>query len=160
MGGHGADHGLAGSCSLLIVLSHALTKLTTLTTPPPPPLQVLVHEFESWASVQAEKSLQFDWDDAMGNTARREAGLRLEKMRNVGGPGGGGGGGGVWVWVWWWVWWWWWWWCVCGGGGGVVVGGGGGCVCVWGGGGGGLSLDARGRMPEEQSRDLLNLTPH
>lgn len=43
----------------------------------------MIHEFESWASVQAEKSLQFDWDDAVGNAARREAGLRLEKMRNV-----------------------------------------------------------------------------
>jgi hypothetical protein len=45
--------------------------------------EVLVHEFESWASVQREKSLQFDWDDALGNKERREAGLRLEKMRQV-----------------------------------------------------------------------------
>ncbi|KAI7841137.1 hypothetical protein COHA_005107 [Chlorella ohadii] len=43
--------------------------------------EVLIHEFESWASVQAERTLQFDWDDAMGNQARREAGLRLEKLR-------------------------------------------------------------------------------
>lgn len=43
--------------------------------------EVLIHEFESWASVQAERTLQFDWDDAMGNKARREAGLRLEKLR-------------------------------------------------------------------------------
>ena len=26
--------------------------------------EVLVHEFESWASVQADRSMQFDWDDA------------------------------------------------------------------------------------------------
>lgn len=51
---------------------------------PPTQLQVLVHEFESWASVQKESSLQFDWDDALGNAQRREAGLRLEKMRQVG----------------------------------------------------------------------------
>lgn len=43
-----------------------------------------MHEFESWASVQREKSLQFDWDDALGNKQRREAGLRLEKLRQVG----------------------------------------------------------------------------
>jgi hypothetical protein len=42
-----------------------------------------VHEFESWAGVQADRAMQFDWDDAMGNKARREAGLRLEKMRQV-----------------------------------------------------------------------------
>ncbi len=46
--------------------------------------ETLVHEFESWASVQREASLQFDWDDALGNKQRREAGLRLEKMRQVG----------------------------------------------------------------------------
>lgn len=45
--------------------------------------EVLVHEFESWAGVQADRSMQFDWDDAMGNAARREAGLRLEKMRQA-----------------------------------------------------------------------------
>lgn len=27
--------------------------------------------------------MQFDWDDAMGNKARHEAGLRLEKLRQV-----------------------------------------------------------------------------
>lgn len=48
-----------------------------------PTRQVLIHEFESWASVQAERTLQFDWDDAMGKKARREAALRLEKLRNV-----------------------------------------------------------------------------
>ena len=42
-----------------------------------------MHEFESWAGVQADRGMQFDWDDALGNAARREAGLRLEKMRNV-----------------------------------------------------------------------------
>ena len=51
----------------------------------PPHLQALVHKFESWAGVQADRSMQFDWDDALGNAARREAGLRLEKMRNVSG---------------------------------------------------------------------------
>lgn len=45
--------------------------------------EVLVHEFESWASVQADRSMQFDWDDAAGNAARREAGLRLERMRQA-----------------------------------------------------------------------------
>lgn len=49
-----------------------------------------MHEFDSWASVQADRSMQFDWDDAMGNSARREAGLRLEKMRQVGGVRCGG----------------------------------------------------------------------
>ena len=42
-----------------------------------------MHEFESWAGVQADRAMQFDWDDAMGNAARREAGLRLEKMRQA-----------------------------------------------------------------------------
>lgn len=45
--------------------------------------EVLIHEFESWAGVQQDRSMQFDWDDAMGNAARREAGLRLEKMRQA-----------------------------------------------------------------------------
>lgn len=45
--------------------------------------EVLVHEFESWAGVKADRSMQFDWDDALGNSARREAGLRLEKMRQA-----------------------------------------------------------------------------
>ena len=55
------------------------------------PTQVLVHEFSDWASVQADRSFQFDWDDALGNNARRDAGLRLEKLRQVCGGGGGGG---------------------------------------------------------------------
>lgn len=42
-----------------------------------------MHEFADWASVKKDRSLTFDWDDALGNAARREAGLRLEKMRNV-----------------------------------------------------------------------------
>lgn len=46
-------------------------------------LEVLVHEFESWASVQADESMAFDWDDVIGNAARREAGLRLEKLRQA-----------------------------------------------------------------------------
>lgn len=46
-------------------------------------LEVLVHEFDSWASVQADKAMRFDWDDAAGNAARREAGLRLEKLRQA-----------------------------------------------------------------------------
>ncbi|KAL6778245.1 hypothetical protein ACKKBG_A17460 [Auxenochlorella protothecoides x Auxenochlorella symbiontica] len=45
--------------------------------------EVLVHEFADWASVKKDRSLTFDWDDALGNAARREAGLRLEKMRNA-----------------------------------------------------------------------------
>ena len=44
-------------------------------------MEVLVHQFESWSSVQADTSLRFDWDDSSGNKARREAGLRLEKLR-------------------------------------------------------------------------------
>jgi hypothetical protein len=50
--------------------------------------EVLVHEFDSWATVAADRGMQFDWDDAAGNAARRERGLRLEKMRQVRGPGG------------------------------------------------------------------------
>lgn len=80
---------------LLLLAPMRLTwrSLNSLTPPPLPPLpapaltppfeQVFIHEFESWASVQAEKALQFDWDDALGNAARRERGLRLEKMRMV-----------------------------------------------------------------------------
>ena len=44
-------------------------------------LQVLVTEFEGWASVEGDKELAFDWDDAAGDTKRREAGLRLEALR-------------------------------------------------------------------------------
>lgn len=43
--------------------------------------EVLVTEFSDWASVNADASLQFDWDDVAGNSARRAAGLRLEKLR-------------------------------------------------------------------------------
>lgn len=45
--------------------------------------QVLMSEFEGWASVQGDKEIAFDWDDAAGNAARREAGLKLEKLRNA-----------------------------------------------------------------------------
>lgn len=45
--------------------------------------EVLVSEFSDWASVSSDASLQFDWDDVAGNTARREAGLRLEKLRQA-----------------------------------------------------------------------------
>lgn len=45
--------------------------------------EVLVHEFDSWATVAADRGMQFDWDDAAGNAARRERGLRLEKMRQA-----------------------------------------------------------------------------
>ncbi len=38
-------------------------------------------EFEGWASVEGDKELAFDWDDAAGDAKRREAGLRLEKLR-------------------------------------------------------------------------------
>jgi len=60
-------------------------------------VEVLVHEFDSWASVQADRSMKFDWDDVAGNAARREAGLRLEKLRMAEmkrrrkGPGSGRG---------------------------------------------------------------------
>lgn len=43
--------------------------------------ECLVTEFSNWASVNADDSLKFDWDDVAGNSARREAGLRLEKLR-------------------------------------------------------------------------------
>lgn len=46
-------------------------------------VQVLMSEFEGWASVQGDKEIAFDWDDAAGNAARREAGLKLEKLRNA-----------------------------------------------------------------------------
>ena len=45
--------------------------------------QLLVNEFEGWASVRGDAALTFDWDDAAGDAARRERGLRLEKMRNA-----------------------------------------------------------------------------
>jgi hypothetical protein len=45
--------------------------------------ETLVHIFESWDSVATDKGGlgAVDWDDAAGQAARREAGLRLEKMR-------------------------------------------------------------------------------
>ncbi len=46
-------------------------------------MQTLVTEFEGWASVQGDKEIAFDWDDAMGNTSRRDAGLKLEALRNA-----------------------------------------------------------------------------
>jgi uncharacterized protein with von Willebrand factor type A (vWA) domain len=45
--------------------------------------ETLVHEFDSWASVMADRTMKFDWDDSAGNTARKEAGLRLEKLRQA-----------------------------------------------------------------------------
>ena len=45
--------------------------------------QTLVTEFEGWASVQGDKEIAFDWDDAIGNSARREAGLKVEALRNA-----------------------------------------------------------------------------
>ena len=42
-----------------------------------------MNEFEGWASVRGDAALTFDWDDAAGDAARRERGLRLEKMRNA-----------------------------------------------------------------------------
>jgi hypothetical protein len=43
----------------------------------------MVSEFEGWASVQVDKEIAFDWDDAAGNAARRAAGLKLEALRNA-----------------------------------------------------------------------------
>ncbi|KAG7670575.1 hypothetical protein Ndes2437B_g05113 [Nannochloris sp. 'desiccata'] len=66
-------------------------------------LETLVHEFDSWPSVMQDRGMKFDWDDAVGDAARREAGLRLEKLRSaemkrrrsVGkGPGAGSGSSG------------------------------------------------------------------
>lgn len=44
-------------------------------------LEVLVSEFSSWASVNQDQAMQFDWDDAIGNASRRAAGLKLEAYR-------------------------------------------------------------------------------
>ena len=44
-------------------------------------LEVLVSEFSSWASVNENQAMQFDWDDAIGNASRRAAGLKLEAYR-------------------------------------------------------------------------------
>jgi uncharacterized protein with von Willebrand factor type A (vWA) domain len=46
-------------------------------------LETLVHEFDSWPSVMQDRGMKFDWDDAAGDAARREAGLRLEKLRSA-----------------------------------------------------------------------------
>lgn len=46
-------------------------------------VETLVSAFENWASVQADDSLKFDWDDVEGNTRRRLAGLALEKKRQA-----------------------------------------------------------------------------
>jgi uncharacterized protein with von Willebrand factor type A (vWA) domain len=43
--------------------------------------ETIIHEFESWSSVNKDESLKFDWDDEVGNVKRREAGLKLEKWR-------------------------------------------------------------------------------
>ena len=59
-----------------------LRSLCTQIVPNTGKTETLIHEFDSWASVQANSELAFDWDDAAGNAARREAGLRLEKLRN------------------------------------------------------------------------------
>ena len=48
---------------------------------PPTRRQTLIHDFQSWASVRGNANLQFDWDDAAGDAARRAAGLKLEKLR-------------------------------------------------------------------------------
>ncbi|PNW85740.1 hypothetical protein CHLRE_03g207400v5 [Chlamydomonas reinhardtii] len=44
-------------------------------------VEVLVHTFESWASVQAEAAFALDWDDVAGNSRRRLANLAHEKER-------------------------------------------------------------------------------
>ncbi|KAK9805342.1 hypothetical protein WJX73_003956 [Symbiochloris irregularis] len=46
-------------------------------------LEVLITNFESWAGVTADPAMQFDWDDAAGNSARRAAGLQLEALRKA-----------------------------------------------------------------------------
>lgn len=46
-------------------------------------VEVLVSEFENWASVQADTTMQYDWDDVEGNTRRRLAGLAREKARQA-----------------------------------------------------------------------------
>lgn len=43
--------------------------------------QTLVTEFEGWASVDADPTMKFDWDDLAGDARRREAGLKLESQR-------------------------------------------------------------------------------
>ncbi|GBF95418.1 hypothetical protein Rsub_08380 [Raphidocelis subcapitata] len=46
-------------------------------------VETLVSEFSDWASVQDDESMQYDWDDAEGNTRRRLAGLAREKARQA-----------------------------------------------------------------------------
>ena len=60
-----------------------LRSLCTQIIPNSGKTETLIHEFESWDSVNKDDSLSFDWDDAVGNAARRDAGLRLEKLRNA-----------------------------------------------------------------------------
>lgn len=43
--------------------------------------EILVTEFEGWASVKSRGELQFDWDDAIGNARRRAASLKAEALR-------------------------------------------------------------------------------
>lgn len=43
--------------------------------------EILVTEFEGWASVKSRADMQFDWDDAIGNARRRAAGLKAEALR-------------------------------------------------------------------------------
>lgn len=60
-----------------------LRSLCTNIIPNSGKTELLIHEFESWKSVTSDSSLAFDWDDIAGNTARREAGLQLEKLRQA-----------------------------------------------------------------------------
>jgi uncharacterized protein with von Willebrand factor type A (vWA) domain len=60
-----------------------LRSLCTQVVPNTGKVETLMHEFDSWASVKADTGLAFDWDDAAGNASRREAGLKLEKLRNA-----------------------------------------------------------------------------
>lgn len=60
-----------------------LRSLCTQIIPNSGKTETLIHEFESWESVHKDDSLAFDWDDVVGNATRRDAGLRLEKLRNA-----------------------------------------------------------------------------
>lgn len=81
------------AAGLCLPYSHAPSPRPAHPCAAPSRRQVLIHEFESWAGVQQDRSMQFDWDDALGNAARREAGLRLEKMRQARGGRGRGANG-------------------------------------------------------------------
>ena len=59
-----------------------LRSLCTQIVPNTGKTETLIHNFEDWKSVK-DQGLVFDWDDAVGNAARREAGLKLEKLRNA-----------------------------------------------------------------------------